>query len=480
MYNTRKLLPVAVALLLLFMTAVGLVACTEESNVTDETSTADTTPVTEPDSAFVTEPTTEPATEPDSASATEPATEPGTDSIKDQLQLEVNMSDLNPLMQPIFAGNSTVNETVMFLDKGDVKSLLYPIETIVSVTSYDGKTVYEEGKDYVVVDGQLQVTENSAIPCITRTKYYNSPGSLLMTAYNGTNVYTHWGEGRLMTDWQVNVNYTHTAAWEGYTQSSELEIYQNLVKKLQAGEDVTVFFYGDSITYGANASYISNYAPYQMSYPILFVQALADLFDYTVHYVDTGLVVPNVMTASKVPTEDYVAGTRGTITYVNTAIGGWTSADGVTNMDTFVKNEVSLHGCDLFVIGFGMNDGSISVRATTENVKKVVDAVLELEADASIVLVSTMVPNPNATNGWYAGQYRQEDKLLKQAETYREQGVACATACMTSVSLSVLERKDFHDYSGNNINHPNDYFVRIYAQTLLQTVIGYENMNEKV
>lgn len=42
---------------------------------------------------------------------------------------------------------------------------------------------------------------------------------------------------------------------------------------------------------------------------------------------------------------------------------------------------------------------------------------------------------------------------------------------------AMLEHKEFCDYSGNNINHPNDFFVRIYAQTLLRTLIGYENMN---
>ena len=43
---------------------------------------------------------------------------------------------------------------------------------------------------------------------------------------------------------------------------------------------------------------------------------------------------------------------------------------------------------------------------------------------------------------------------------------------MTSMSLSILTRKDFYDYSGNNINHPNDFFGRVYAQTLLETVVG--------
>ncbi len=93
-----------------------------------------------------------------------------------------------------------------------------------------------------------------------------------------------------------------------------------------------------------------------------------------------------------------------------------------------------------------------------------------------MLLVSTMVPNPNAVNGWYGNQPLQEKKLQELAEEYRENGISCSVACMTSVSLDVLKYKDFHDYSGNNINHPNDFFARVYAQTLLQTVIGYENM----
>ena len=48
---------------------------------------------------------------------------------------------------------------------------------------------------------------------------------------------------------------------------------------------------------------------------------------------------------------------------------------------------------------------------------------------------------------------------------------------MTAVSLDVLKHKEFKDYTGNNINHPNDFFSRVYAQVLLQALIGYENMN---
>ncbi len=392
-------------------------------------------------------------------------------NIKEVLGLDVQLSELDPLMKPIFAGSESANETVMFLDPGDRKTLLYPIDTILSVTSYDGTTVYEEGKDYIVEDGQLKVTADTSIPCITSQKFYNSPGSIIQIKHDGKTVSLHWGEGRAMTDWQVNVNYTHSTTWEGYTQASELAVYQNFIKKLQAGEDVTVFFYGDSITYGANASWINGYSPRQYSYPILFTQALADLFAYTVHYESTQLA-----STSAVPAQDYVAGDRGTITYVNTAVGGWTSQDGVSNLQSYVTDQIRAHGCDLFVLGFGMNDAATNPKSTSKNLGTVVDAVLELQPEASIVLLSTMVPNPDGI-GWYGNQVKQEPALIQLAASYRRNGVACAVSCMTSVSQAVLERKDFHDYSGNNINHPNDFFVRIYAQTLLQTVIGYENLS---
>ena len=44
------------------------------------------------------------------------------------------------------------------------------------------------------------------------------------------------------------------------------------------------------------------------------------------------------------------------------------------------------------------------------------------------------------------------------------------------MSQAILERKEFNDYSGNNINHPNDFFIRVYAQTMLQALLGYENL----
>ncbi len=411
---------------------------------------------------------------------TEPETEEVIMNPAADMNLNVKLDDLDILMQPIFAGNECRNETVMFLDKGEVKGLLYPIDKIISVTSYDGRTVYEEGKDYVIEDGKIRITADSSIKVITSDKFYNNPGSLIYTNRDGKPVPLYWGEDRAMTRWQININYTHKTTWEGYEQTCRLDVYRDFVEKLQNGEDVTVFFCGDSITYGGNSSWIGNYAPKQYTYPLLFVTALADLFDYTVHFEQAGLP-----STSPVP-DDYVAGNRGTITYVNSAVGGWTSMDGVANRVAYIEELVKKYGCDLFVSGFGMNDGYANINVapsiTANNIKAMVESVRAHAPEASVLLVATMVPNPDGymdANGqipWYFNHSKQETALEALALSYRKQGVHCAVACMGSVSLSVLEHKAYHDYSGNNVNHPNDYCNRIYAQTLLQAVIGYGNM----
>ena len=471
MNKKNRILTALAAILLAGVTAVGLMACDttpDEPDTTDTTVEATAEP-TEPETEAPTEPETEAPTE--EATTEEVTTEEVTTEvpIKDQLGFDVKDEDLKDVMQNIFSGTQSLKETVMFLDKGEVKSLLFPIKSIVSVTSYDGKTTYEEGKDYVIEDGKLKITENSSIKVITSEKYYNHPGSLI--TMNGKPMF--WGESQVKA-WQVSVTYEHDAAWEGYVQESQLEVYQNFVKKLIAGEDVTVFFYGDSITWGACSTYLEGVEPKQGAYSMLFTEALADLFGYKVKYINTGLQAS--MPCHPVPATEYVGGERGTITYVNTAIGGWNSADGVTNFDKFVKQQVEKYGCDLFVIGYGMNDGGFGAGTTKANVKKMIDGMYEIKPEVSVMIVSTMTPHTGSN--WDFDAIKQQEKQLESlAKQLRKDDKAVAVACVHSVSKAIQEHKTFNDYSGNNINHPNDWFYRVYAQTLLQTLIGYENMN---
>ena len=382
-------------------------------------------------------------------------------------ELNVKQEDLKEIMQNVFDGTISLKETVMFIDKNTTKDLLFPINSVISVTSYDGKTTYLEGRDYEIVNGQLKITANSTMPAITSAVYYNYDGSLI--SKDGKNLY--WGES-MMKQWQVSVTYTHADNWSGFEQETQYEVYKDFVQKLANGEDVTVMFYGDSITWGANSTFAEGVQPKQGAYAMLFTEALADLFGYTVKYINTGLTCHSVQT---VPTTEYVAGNRGTITYVNTAVGGWTSTDGVNFFDEHIKSQFNTYGCDLFVVAFGMNDSGMSASSTKSNVKSIIDKMYQLNSKASVMIVSTMTPH-SGTN-WDNNNIKgQETQLTALASTYQSSGKAVAVAQVNSVSVAVQTRKTFNDYAGNNVNHPNDWFYRVYAQTMLQTLIGYENM----
>ena len=393
--------------------------------------------------------------------------------------LDIDSSDMQNNMQNIFSGDTVYYETVMFLDKGTTKQLLFPISEIVSVQSFNGDITYVEGRDYTIVDGKLHIPKTSTINVIGSNNYYNFTGqTMLIEKYNGKNVSVYWGDANGMTMWQVRVVYKHSGTWDGFHQENYSKNFEGLIKKLMRGEDVTFIFYGDSITCGASSSwYYSDFFAgkndKQWSYSMLFTQALADLFGYTINFVDCSALQPGMI---KEPPSNYVGGTNGTITYINTSVGGWTSQNGVDNFDKHIKPYIQQYGCDLLGVAFGMNDGNVAPATTANNVKTIYQKAMALDSDFYGLVISTMVPNNLSINGWYGNQYKQEAQLEGVVSYLNSNGVGAGIARVTSMSLSVLDYKDFRDHTGNNINHPNDFMHRIYAQTCLQAFIGYENM----
>ena len=472
-----------ICLLLVSAFALFALAACNKSDTEDKTNPETTENATEAteateDSSEVTseEPTTEEATE--AASAEETTTEEiTTEEITTTYMqsLDLKKENLSDIMQNMLAGNEVKNETVFVIDRGETRKLLYPATEIISVTSYNGSITYTEGVDYTLENGCIKILEGSSIPEITSEAYYNyTANPAIQISHNGQPTWVYWGEGDTMTKYQVSVTYKHESTWEGFTQQNYSKIYDKLIKKLEAGEDVTFIFYGDSITCGATSSWFSGTGD-QHSYSMLFTEAIADLFGYTVNFIDVSELKPGMI---KPTPEDYVGGTRGTITYINPAVGGWTSADGVNNFDTFVKPYIEQYGCDLISVAFGMNDAAVNVNTTANNIKTIITKAQALDGDICSIVVSTMVPNNLATNGWYGNQDQQESALASRLlSQLNGAGIPTGLAKMTSMSLSILQYKEFLDYTGNNINHPNDFFNRVYAQTLLQCVIGYENIN---
>ena len=112
--------------------------------------------------------------------------------------------DFDTRMLPILTGEVVYNETVMFVSKADRARLLFEPTEILSVSSYDRHRVFQEGRDFVLSeDGCLCLTPNSRIPCMSEEAYWhnNPEKSKIQTMRNGQPIWTHCGEGKIMTRW---------------------------------------------------------------------------------------------------------------------------------------------------------------------------------------------------------------------------------------------------------------------------------------
>ena len=87
---------------------------------------------------------------------------------------------------------------------------------------------------------------------------------------------------------------------------------------------------------------------------------------------------------------------------------------------------------------------------------------------AEILLVATLVPNP-ILDSPKAKFYNEQMHQGKELEKFVGEGIGMVD--IHRVQLSLMERKRFVDMTGNNVNHPNDFMVRVYAQVVSAALI---------
>lgn len=341
---------------------------------------------------------------------------------------------------PFWQGNTIYHESIMFItEKGEAPKakLLFCPEEIITVRSSDLKTEYKEGRDYILSGNEITVPEGSCIPIINKQELYCEEKSF--PSRDKERYYAYLGGSKLLTK-QVAVTYHHKDNWQGYVPKFSGELLPRVTKKLTKGENVKITFVGDSITAMGDISGTVGIEPFMPKYPDMLREKLEN-----------------------------VCGCE--IEMKNFAIGGTVSHDFFAN-ETVCNSAVNSQP-DLLVIAYGMNDGSgWGVKPTdfANNIKKIADFVCEKNPECEIIAVSTLVPNTDACwadgNPIYGYQDKYEEELLKM----EKQGFAVAR--MTSVYKYLKEKKDFYSMTGNGINHPNDFVVRAYAQTLFAMLVN--------
>lgn len=346
----------------------------------------------------------------------------------------LNKYNLETYLLPIQKSDIIYHESILFVGKEEGAPLLFDLENIISVRSADLKTEYVLGKDYIVKDNKIYLTENTSIPYFTEEQFFPSEpydAPILFECSLPNKKYLYFGEGGTFITKQVMVTYTHKPIKDFPFIKDYSDRFTKTISKLKNKEKIKVLFYGDSITVGANSSKLIGVEPHAETWTEMITSFLKSKFNVE-------------------------------IDYVNTAVGGKTTEWGVENVD----NLVNKYNPDLLFIGFGMNNGRLTNEEYYNLIKQICDSAKANNPNVEIMLVSSILPNAMA-KGVFGNQQYYENALIELAEK-ENYGVAT----ITTIHKYLLKVKRYFDMTGNNINHPNDFMARVYAQTILTALLG--------
>ncbi len=346
------------------------------------------------------------------------------------------MLSFEQMMTPVWDTDTVWGESLTMLcgaDGAAVAPLLYPPKKILEVTNAACTESYEEGRDWVLRDGQLCRTPESRIFAFTEEELYPAEGvpgqSFPMPEGN-----ILFAEGSFFHQRQICVSYTcEKGGWPGPRPQCAKARLPRTWAALRAGRGLNAVLYGDSISWGCNASKMSNTEPFQPAYGELFCEALARRWGAPIHFTDT-------------------------------AIGGRETLWGIEWLERLVCD----YSPDLVLLAFGMNDGDKTPEAFAANIRTMIEGVRAKRPQAEFILIATSTPNPILTDlraPFWGNQIHFKSALDALADD-PALGGGIAVADITGMQQALHSRKRFIDTTGNHVNHPNDFFHRCYAQYL--------------
>jgi acyl-CoA thioesterase I len=326
--------------------------------------------------------------------------------------------------RPFWESRTMENEPVLFMKTEEgapaAGTLVFIPTAPPRLTSADGATVYEEGRDYTWTPGtpRIELTPDSRIPFKTAAEMIRPNGG--PNTFGGV---LH-SEGRFFHDLQTQATYAHDGGWAPPPPERDGALPRSL-RKLEEKQPFKIVTLGDSITEGYNASGFAkvNAPPHQPAYPELVARDLRRRFGAPV-------------------------------TLVNLGLGGTQAGWGLEQ-----AGRVAAEKPDLVILAFGMNN-SEPAPVFEDIMRRLLEAVRTGAPEADVILVAGMTGNPRVFPAERFTGYRD---ALRRLETEH-----VVVADVTTPWMSLLERKPYADLSSNHVNHPNDFGHRLYAQTIGQ------------
>lgn len=369
------------------------------------------------------------------------------------------------ISEKIWESKTMYYETVGFrYDKnGNVVSgqLLYEPDKIFGVYSWDWQTPFTEGVDYAMDGRRILWLPGSAIqvyPYDRNLPPYaegEEPG-FGVTWFDKTR---HVSIDPEAYQFQVAVVYSHHGEWAGKVPKSERDKLPKTFEKLRMGKSLNVVYFGDSIAAGREASgqdeevlgarygevpgtfiqreihLVINREPHLPSFARLMSNSLQNAYPQAkINHINRSAPAHNTFWAL------------------------WACED-----------TVNIRKPDLCVLAFGMNSADRSVDEFRDHIKRLIEMISAKNPECEFILMSTHEPNRDAEIYLHHVLMEQEEQLYSLQQEMK-QNIAVAPVHSTFRTMYDMG-KSFGDLTGNNINHPNDFSIIVYAQ-ILDAVLG--------
>lgn len=341
---------------------------------------------------------------------------------KDWKTITTYTEDILPAyVQPIWYTREVYDESVAMIGETGSANLLYLPKGDIIVRDYKLQKTYAEGKDYKIEGKTITRIKGGALPFIDKSIYDKNAVDTQMP------IKCH-----------LNISYKTDEMWEGAMPEGQTAKVSKFMNKVKAQKAAKIMFYGDSITFGCSSS----------------------------ESLEGGKINPHLPIWADLVTTWLENKYSAKIDTWNEAVGGWTTGNGKAAFAEKVMAK-GAENIDLLVLGFGMNDIHTHRELYAELIEGMIDTYLTANPNGSVMLVSPM--NPNTQTAWLGNQRYFEEDLQGIAADRDNVAVAQVNSVFTQLETS---GKVTRDWLANNINHPNDFGVRIYAQVLLKTLAG--------
>lgn len=364
--------------------------------------------------------------------------------------------DWTEFLYPLWEGAQVNGESICFCEDEAGRigggNLLYAPVQILSVQSADLERTYEEGRDYRLEGRRIVPVPGGRLPVYAGTQYCppytGAPETNWLRTVDGRRYLAVAPEIQRHQLW---VTYTHQEKWQGPQVPIQINRLPRTLARLREGKALTIAFLGDSITGGWEASgqhehivrgdppepreAITARPPYMPAWAELLVRQLRRVYKH--------------------------AG----IQKINDGCGGQTSQWGRRHAKTLMEEARP----DLLILGFGMNQLHNDRTAFGADMRAIMETTREICPEAEFLLFSSMPPNTLAANFQGHKLAEQEQALYDIRQELPDWPIAVAPV-FEMFSFLLKAGKIYPELTGNNVNHPNDFSARIYAQVLLYTL----------